>query len=156
MSGADEILKVEFLPGGKVLRYMFGSTCDVLTVPLDRSAEPEHITCTRFPGDTRRHVSRVEELAVIRRWRKEALDVVVVDRRKAVQEVVMPSGLVLTRGSNLLLLAKAYQQYQRGETVLVEGDATALKLWIGDRVPFGMDSVESIKDMKALDGLEEV
>lgn len=152
-------LKIEVMPDGSRLRYVQshnGSALDLLSLPVARHAPAVHVTCTKYPGDTRVEVTRKQLVELVRAWRGEALEVILIDRRKAIDEVTLASGLVLNRDSNLLLLVKAFQQWQRGETVLAEDDAQALKIWIGDRVPFGMDAIESIKNMKALDGLEEI
>jgi hypothetical protein len=151
------VLKIEVMPDGGKIRYIqLEGTRDMITLPAIGKGAAVHITCKKYPGDTRTEIAKADAAKLLRQWRADAIDVVVVDHRKAVQEVTMPSGLVLNRSSNLLLLVKAFQQYQRGETVLAEDDAQALKVWIGDRTPFGMEAVESIKKMKALDGLEEV
>jgi hypothetical protein len=152
-------LKIEVMPDGSRLRYLQaerGSVLDLLSLPVDRTAPAVHITCTKFPGDTRLEIARKQLVELLKAWRRDALEVIVVDHRKAVQEVTLPSGVVLKRDSNLLLLVKAFQQWQRGETILAEDDAQALKVWIGDRAPFGMDAIESIKDMTALDDLESI
>lgn len=151
--------KIEIMPDGTRLRYMQssdGSAMDLLSLPVARHVAAVHVTCTKFPGDTRLEVTRKQLVELLRAWREEALEVIVIDHRKAIEEVTLPSGIVLKRDSNLLLLVKALQQWQRGETVLAQDDAQALKIWIGDRVPFGMDAIESIKDMSALEGLEEI
>ena len=151
------VLKIEIMADRSRLRYQQSAgSKDMVSLPLDRSAKGMHITCTKFPGDTRTEVSKSTIAEIIRGWRKEALDVVVIDHRNAIQEVTLPSGIVLTANSNVLLLVKAFQQWQRGETLLAEDDAQALRIWIGNRVPFGMDAVDAIKDIKALNGLEEV
>lgn len=152
-------LKIEVMPDGSRLRYLQsynGSAMDLLSLPVSRHAAATHVTCTKYPGDTKTEVTRKRLVELVKAWRLEALEVIVIDHRKAIEEVTLPSGIVLTRKSNLLLLVKALQQWQRGETVLAQDDAQALKIWIGDRVPFGMDAIESIKDMSALDGLEEI
>lgn len=114
------------------------------------------ITCTHFPGDTRTEIDRHEAAECIRQWKRQALEVILVDHRKAIEEVCLPSGMVLTRQSHLLLLVKAFQQWQRSEMILAEDDAQAIKIWIGDRVPFGMEAIDGIKDMTALNGLDDV
>lgn len=154
--GQEHCLKIEIMPNGERVRYCYGSTKDLVSIPKGRADQATCITCTKYPGDTREQISKADAVKVIKGWRAEALEVLVIDHRKATQEIVLPSGIVLTRKTNLLLLAKAYQQWQKGETILAEDDALALKVWIGDRVPFGMDAVEAIKDMKVLEGLEEV
>lgn len=151
------ILKIEVMPDRSRLRYIqMEGTHDMISLPVARVANAILITCTNHPGDTRTEISKSQAATFLRRWRKEAIDVVLVDHRKAIEEVIMPSGLVLNRSSNLLLLVKAFQQYQRGETVLAEDDAQALRIWIGNRVPFGMDTIDAIKKMKAMDQLEEI
>lgn len=149
-------LKIEIMPAGERVRYCYGSTKDLVSIPKNRMEQPTYITCTKYPGDTRTQTTKAHAAEVIKRWRAQALEVLVIDHRKAIQELTLPSGIVLDRNSNLLLLVKAYQQWQKGETILAEDDALALKIWIADRAPFGMDAVEAIKDMKALDGLEEI
>ncbi len=153
------VLKIEIMANQNRLRYsqlVSGNSLDMVSLPLDRNAPGMHITCTSHPGDTRSEVSKAQIAEILRAWRKEALDVVVVDHRHAIEQVTLPSGIVLNGNSNLLLLVKAYQQWQRGETLLAEDDAQALRIWIGNRVPFGMDAVDGIKNMKALNGLEEI
>lgn len=153
------VLRIEIISKQNRLRYsqlVSGNPLNTVSLPLDKNALGMHITCTKLPGDTRNEISKSEVAAILREWRKETLDVVVVDYRKAIEEVTMPSGIVLTAQSNLLLLVKAFQQWQRGETLLAEDDAQALRIWIGNRVPFGMDAVDAVKDMKVLNGLDEV
>jgi hypothetical protein len=153
------VLKIEIMANQNRLRYsqlVSGNSMDMVSLPLDRNAQGMHITCTKHPGDTRNEVSKAQIAEILRGWRKEAVDIVVVDHRKAIEQVTLPSGIALTCSSNLLLLVKAYQQWQQGETLLAEDDAQALRIWIGNRVPFGMDAVDAIKDMKVLNGLEEV
>ena len=152
-------LKIEIMPDGLRLRYMqvfSGSIMDMVSLPVGRYSQAVHVTCQKHPGDTRLDISKAEAAQLIREWRKEALEVVLVDHRKAIQEVMLPNGVVLKRDSNLLLMVVAFRHWQQGEMLLAEDDAQALKVWIGDRVPFGMDAVESIKDMQALDRLEDV
>lgn len=152
-------LKIEVMADGSRLRYMqafSGSVLDLISLPINRSVPAALMTCTKFPGDTRTELTRHGVAELLKQWRQQALEIIVIDHRKAIEEVTLPSGLVLRRDSNALLLVKAFQQWQRGETILAEDDALALKIWIGDRFPFGMDAVESIKDMKALNGLEEI
>lgn len=153
------ILKIEIMPDASRVRYMQasgGSVFDTLVLPLTKEKAATHITCKNYPGDTRTEVSRSTAANLVRSWRKTCMDVVIVDHRCAIQEVTMPSGIVLSPESNILLLTKAFQQWQRGELVLAQDDAMALKIWIGNRVPFGTAAVEAIKDMSVLEGLEDV
>lgn len=152
-------LNIEIMPDGSRLRYKqsySGSIMDMVSLPVLRSAQAVHITMQQYPGDKRIDITRKRVAEIIRDWRAQAIDVVVVDHRKATQEVTLPSGVVLNRSSNLLLLVKAFQQWQNAQIVLAEDDAQALKMWIGDRVPFGTDAVEAIKDMKSIDALEDI
>lgn len=149
-------LKIEIMPNGERVRYCYGPTKDIVSLPKDRAVQPTHITCTKMPGDTRAQVEKHQAVQVIRNWREDAIDVIVIDHRKAIQEITLPSGIVLDRNSNLLLMVKAFQQWQKGEMVLAMDDALALKVWIADRVPFGMGAVESIKDMTVLNDLQDI
>ncbi len=152
-------LKIQIMPDGSRLRYeqsFSGSTMDMVSLPVSRALQAVLITMERQPGDKRIDITRSKLAQIIREWRQQAIDVLLVDHRKATQEVTLPSGIVLNRSSHLLLLVKAFQQWKKGEMVLAEDDAQALKVWIGDRVPFGMDAVEAIKDMEAVNKLENI
>ena len=133
-----------------------GTTYDMVSLPLSRNVEAAFVTMDKYPGDKRLGISRSRVAEVIREWRSHAIDVILIDHRNATQEITLPSGIVLTRRSHLLLLAKAFQEWHKGEIVLAEDDAQALRVWIGDRIPFGMDAVEAIKDIKALERLESI
>ena len=152
-------LKIQIVPDGSRLRYeqsVSGSTFDMILLPVLRTVPAVLVTMDRYPGDKRVNIQRSEVAQTIRQWRQQAIDVLLVDHRKATQDIKLPSGIVLSRSSNLLLLVKAFQQWQKGEIVLADDDALALKVWIGDRVPFGTAAVESIKDMKVLNNLEDI
>lgn len=152
-------LNIEIMPDGTRLRYKqsyTGSIMDMVSLPISRSEQAVHVTMEQYPGDKRIDITRKRVVEIIREWREQTIDVVLVDHRQATQEFTLPSGIVLNRSSNLLLLVKAFQQWQKGQIVLAEDDAQALKMWIGDRVPFGMDAVEAIKDMKSVEALEDI
>lgn len=152
-------LKIEIMPDGSRLRYgqsFRGTVIDFVSLPVSRSAQATFVTMEKYPGDKRLEITRAQVADTLRTWRHQAIDVLVVDHRKAIQEITLPSGIVLNRNSHVLLLTKAFHQWQRGETILADDDALALKVWIADRLPFGMDAVEAIKDMQVFEGLEEV
>lgn len=152
-------LKIQIMSDGSRLRYeqlIEGSVFDMVSLPISKSTAAVLITMNRHPGDTRLEISRKQAATTIAKWKELALDVLLVDHRKATQEIVLPSGIALNATSNLLLLVKAFQQWQKGQIVLAQDDALALKVWIGDRVPFGTEAVEKIHDMKVIEQLEDI